>query len=230
MSGRKEKSILEKQHEEELRRIFSIQLKKACKKKFQTDKEMGTEELFEIFKYIYPEEANLYQEDKNSAIRGMRRWFNEESIPSYQALIKLCSFLDCSIDYLFGRIPLTTHDRNFINQYLGLSENGIRKIENEKNQFLEMLITSEGFFDLDYTFEQLQNHIKWYISCSSCIQNSKKENNLPKEVYENITEIISNASRWGSEINSDIYHLGVLFGNILNEYKKNMINKVPDTP
>lgn len=229
MSGRKEKTISEKQSEKELKKIFSTQLKRACQKKFQIDREIGTEELFKIFKYIYPEEANLYQEDKNSAVRGMRKWFNESCIPSYQTLIKLCSFLDCSIDYLFNRIPLTTHDRNFIHQYLGLSESSIKKIENENNQFLEMLISSEGFYDLDYTFGQLQNSMKWFMSCYSYVQSAMQEMNLSEKDYKNISEISSSASKWSLEVNSNIYQLGLLFGNILNAYKENITNKAPDT-
>lgn len=129
MSGRKEKSEKERQYENELKQIFAKRFKTACQKKFDKnqDDEIGTKELFEIFKYVYPERATLYLNDKNSAVPTLRKWLNGESLPEYAALLKLCdeACLNCSLDYLLGRIECTTHDIQFIHKYTHLSEDSI---------------------------------------------------------------------------------------------------------
>lgn len=134
MAGRKEKSASEKKYERELKQVFSERFKKACQKKFNTDKEIGTKELFEIYAYIYPDEAGLCLSkiDKNNAVNGLRQWLNGKTIPEYHVLIKLCNeeCLNCTLDYLFGRIDCKTHDAQFIQEETGLSEKAIEELRN----------------------------------------------------------------------------------------------------
>ncbi len=132
MAGRKKKSELEVHHETEIKKIFSRQFRKACQKRFNTEKEIGTNELFQIYAYLFPEEAKLCtcKADKNSIVRGLRQWLNGETIPEYYTLIKLCEkdCLNCSLDYLLGRIECTNHDIQFIHDETGLSEESIKQV------------------------------------------------------------------------------------------------------
>lgn len=134
MAGRKKKSKLETQHEQEVKLIFSRQFTKVCQKTFfdGRDKEITYKELFRIHEYLNPEDAALCLNDidRNSAVRKMRQWLNGGAIPDYYTLGRLCdeNCLNCSFDYLFGRIECTKHDIQFIHDQTGLSETAIKKL------------------------------------------------------------------------------------------------------
>lgn len=154
MPGRREKGKNEKQYENDLKQIFAERFKTACQKKFnkKQNDEIGTKELFEIFKYVYPERATLYLNDKNSAVPTLRKWLNGESIPEFSTLLKLCdeNCLNCSLDYLFGRIECTKHDIQFIHDYTGLSEKAIQILHKMKgSSFGRRLLASLEILILD---------------------------------------------------------------------------------
>ena len=132
MAGRKKKSPSETQNDQEITVLFSQQLKKACRKKFslKENDEITYKELFKIHEYLDPVNASLCLNyvDKNNAVRYMRKWLNGEAMPeSYYVLIKLCEkdCLNCSLDYLLGRIECTKHDIQFIHDETSLSEKAI---------------------------------------------------------------------------------------------------------
>lgn len=135
MAGRKKKGELETGYDQEIRTVFSQQFKKACQKKFfhGNDKEITYKELFKIHEYLDPGNASLCLNyvDKNNAVRYMRKWLNGEAMPeSYYVMIKLCDedCLNCSLDYLLGRIGCTKHDIQFIHDETGLSEDAIKQL------------------------------------------------------------------------------------------------------
>lgn len=134
MAGRKKKSPSEAQNDQEITILFSQQFKKACQKKFSLTEndEITYKELFRLYEYLDPENASLCLNnyDKNNAVRGMRDWLNGESIPDHYTLKKICDkeCLNCSLDFLFGRIECTKYDIQFIHDETGLSEEAIKQL------------------------------------------------------------------------------------------------------
>ncbi|MCI8951596.1 MAG: hypothetical protein HFG49_16500 [Lachnospiraceae bacterium] len=134
MAGRKAKSELEQKHDKEVRHIFSQQFKKACQKKFFNgkDKEVTNKELFRIYEYLEQESSSLCltSADRNNVVNTMRKWLKGETIPEYYTMIRLCEkdCLNCSLDYLLGRIECTTHNIQFIHDETGLSEDAIKQL------------------------------------------------------------------------------------------------------
>ena len=46
-------------------------------------------------------------------------------------MVRICNFLGCDMDFLFGHIDLKTHDAQFIHEHTGLSEKAIEKLFNK---------------------------------------------------------------------------------------------------
>lgn len=102
-----------------------------------------------------------FAEKFNISIETVRNWEQGRNVPEMETLEKLCNFFQCGVDYLLGNIECETHDKQFIHDYTGLSEDTIDKLNNH--------ISFEWFSDiLDklismMTFEYVLFHIFKYI-------------------------------------------------------------------
>lgn len=240
MSGRREKNDKEKQYETKLKQIFAKRFKTACQKKFNKNQndEIGTKELFEIFKYVYPERAKLYINDKNSAVPTLRKWLNGESIPEYSALLKLCDeeCLNCSVDYLFGRIECTKHDKQFIHDKTRLSEQSIDVLcdsENSKD-IIDAFISSQAYkeyeeytlYFLELKFDNFQHYIKEYMEIWDIYKNTDKQNYDKKEQLARYADRLDlQLEICANYIESFGYKESFIFEKFLDEYKKKLAIK-----
>lgn len=167
------------------------------------------------------------------------KWENGTSQPSLEMLLHLCNFYDCEIDYLLGKIEEKKHLHADIKEETGLSTEAIKRIVTPRgNLFLDTLITSEEFYEIDTYFSQLETVINHFNSCyKSLKQCEEKAQSIEKgttEYQENdelYFSLMHSAQRWDAEQTSNIYMMGILFGKLLDEYKKkNVINtKAPGT-
>lgn len=127
----------------------------------------------------------------------IRNWEQGRNIPEIKDLLNICDKLNCSLDYLFGRIECTTHNIQFISDETHLTEQSIKHLANNKS-YSEVIncITNSTFAYGDcnlhsailkylymdenpkeealqmYEIQQLLNHLK---------QEMKKEN---KKAYK----------------------------------------------
>lgn len=154
-------------------------------------------------------------------------------------LHRYCDYFKCSSDFLFGYIELPTHNYTDIQKETGLSEEALKRIVTPKgNLFLDTLITSNEFYEIDTYFSQLETVINHFNSCyKSLKQCEEKAQSITKgttEYQENnelYFSLMHSTQRWDAEQTSNIYMMGILFGKLLDEYKKkNLINTIaPDT-
>lgn len=175
----------------------------------------------------------------DSKSRTIKNWESGETIPDIDTIKKICKVLDCSSDYLLGLNDCTSKDNQFIHDKTGLSEKAINRISTPKgNLFLDTLITSNEFYEIDTYFSQLETVINHFNSCyKSLKQCEEKAQSIEKgttEYQENdelYFSLMHSAQRWDAEQTSNIYMMGILFGKLLDEYKKkNLINiKAPGT-
>lgn len=61
-------------------------------------------------------------------LETVRNWEQGKSCPSMEVFLKLCSFFDCSADYLLYQIEERTHDLKYICEYTGLTEESVNSL------------------------------------------------------------------------------------------------------
>lgn len=82
-------------------------------------------------------------------VESLKNWESGRSTPKrIETVIDLCEFLNCDIDYLFGRIDCKTHDSSFIHDYTGLSDEAIENLSFSNHNkrlmnFINYLLTCE---------------------------------------------------------------------------------------
>lgn len=69
-----------------------------------------------------------FSEEFNISIETVKNWEQGRNVPEIETLEKLCNFFHCDIDYLLGNMECETHDKQFIHDKTGLSENAINKL------------------------------------------------------------------------------------------------------
>ena len=80
-------------------------------------------------------------------------------------LLACCDIFDCDMGYLLGEYgDCKTRDSQFIHEQTNLSELSISRISKEfgisENSFLETVLSSDLFWELDYEFSNLESTIK----------------------------------------------------------------------
>lgn len=73
-----------------------------------------------------------FAEEFNISIETVKNWEQGRNVPEIETLEKLCNFFQCDVDYLLGNMQCETHDKQFIQDYTGLSEKSIDVLQTEK--------------------------------------------------------------------------------------------------
>lgn len=63
------------------------------------------------------------------SIDSIRNWEQGFNMPGIDALIAICRFFECDVDYILGNIDCKTHDMEWIKKETGLSEEAVRNIQ-----------------------------------------------------------------------------------------------------
>lgn len=120
--------------DEDRKKVFSRRLKDLMKEK-------------EIDQTGLAEELNLSQQ-------AISNWVKMKNFPDIGAIMDLCCFFECNVDYLLGNINATTHDTNYICEKTGLSEKAVEKLTETDNPAsavigigLERLLSSDNASD-----------------------------------------------------------------------------------
>lgn len=99
--------------------LFSNRLKAERKKKFRSQ---------EAFAEEYDRKYNWNENTKEKTILATLKNYenpNKDIIPSLEIVDRMCDILGCDVDYLLGRIDYKTHDKQFVQDYTGLSAGAI---------------------------------------------------------------------------------------------------------
>lgn len=155
---------------------------------------------------------------------------------SVAQLIALCEEFNCSISFLLGEYSYRNYDAKFICEATNLSESNLSKIIGTENDFLNAFIASKSFYNIDYSFSQMQEAAKRIKQCITTLQRLKEKRaslskNDPRyqELDQSFSATISASERWEGEMYYTIYKMGIDFGNALEEIKNIILNKAPDT-
>lgn len=114
------------------------------------------------------------------SVETVRNWEQGRTLPEMETLFRICTLLNCDMDYLIGRLESTTHDLDFIKNQTHLSEAAIKKlikiasydratgnsgmlsrlIENENFEYLIALLNSKaGEGDRSFTVDNAQMQV-----------------------------------------------------------------------
>lgn len=104
--------------------------------------------LKELRKKIYKTQQE-FADAMDVSIDNVKNWEQGRAIPEPSKLFKIQELLDCSIDYLFGRIDFKNYDIKFIHQLTGLSENAITKLCKMDREYIYILseLLTHDYFD-----------------------------------------------------------------------------------
>lgn len=154
---------------------------------------------------------------------------------SMEQLTSICEELECSISYILGEYSYRNYDNKFISEQTGLTENSLNKILHQKNDFLNAFISSRYFYDIDYSFDQMQHNIE---KINQCIENLSlleqqcktysKDSHKYQQVNKKYFDIVSSSENLESQIHYSIYKMGIDFGKVIETVKENTIKKIPN--
>lgn len=178
--------------------------------------------------------VNEYQKSLNSARTQIGRHRKVDSASNLDGkwLKAYCDYFGCSADYLFGYISLPTHTASDIQKQTGLSSDAIKNIATEQNLFLDCLLTSSVFFEIDDLFNQLPRvHSISLSNAKACsklqfkytLTTDFQEKEEIDKLFRNSEDIITNCGeRW----NSLCYRIGISFGNFLENLTKEKFDEI----
>jgi|GEM_PF-6911789 len=69
-----------------------------------------------------------FAEALDVSVETVRNWEQGRALPELGTLFRICTLLDCDVDYLIGRLDVPTHDLAFIQSQTRLSEAAIEKL------------------------------------------------------------------------------------------------------
>lgn len=151
---------------------------------------------------------------------------------SLDFLMASCKVFGCDIGYLMGEYgECKTRDNQFIHEETGLSEAAVLRLvkPHTPNNFIDFIISSDSYFTIDQMFDELgdkidhfnscMNGVNWIEETAENIETGSAESNADydklKHYYHNWVDAVS---RWEAEQNATVYQMGLLFGNMLNQY------------
>lgn len=164
---------------------------------------------------------------------GDTKSFNAISLAQ---LTSLCEEFNCSISYLFGEYEYRNYDNKFICEKTDIAEKNLVKILGHKNDFLNALISSKYFYEMDFSFDQMAQALQKINQCISDLKYlEEKSALLPKnstqyhEINQTYFNIVSASEKWESRIIYNIYKMGIDFGNTMENVKNSAIKETLDT-
>ena len=100
------------------KKLFASRLTEMRKKKYKTK---------DAFAEVYDAQ---YNDGSKSILATLKNYENPRNptIPRLDIVDRICSLLDCDVDYLLGRIDYKTHDNQYIATKLLISEEAAEKI------------------------------------------------------------------------------------------------------
>lgn len=135
-------------------------------------------------KRSYDDPRKIHNNAIDTVEKKIQKHLNANTANELQAeyVIAYCNFFGCSSDYLFGFIVCKTHDKQFINNYTGLSSTSIDRLHSHFAKLwlapiLNMLIPMN-------TFEYTLFHISEYIKNLSRLKEIEPHYNNELKRYE----------------------------------------------
>lgn len=106
-------------NEEERKKAFSVRLSELMKEKGISQEKLA-------------ETVHVSQQ-------AVSNWIKQKNFPDIDQIMQLCQVFGCNVDCLLGRINAKTHDRHFICEETGLSEETVERLTEKKDGICKAL-------------------------------------------------------------------------------------------
>lgn len=150
-------------------------------------------------------------------------------------LLTACEVFNCDMGYLLGEYgDCKTRDNQFIHDTTGLSELSINRLIGNRgipeNDFIEFLLSSDSFCDIDYEFSQFKSAISQsnttvrnYEALEAALAQVETDNPDKEEIEKKLTELLFLSGRYEDRIASEEYKVSLRFSNMLDLYRKSEV-------
>lgn len=159
------------------------------------------------------------------SLSTVRNWEQGRNVPELKTIDALCAFFRCDMDYLFFRIGCKTHDNQFIQNELGLSETAIDRLRELKEMYphyidsLNFLLVSDHFDSALFYICEYSDSIK-KVNWLNEIKRKQVESLVSIQDYKPNMALLENINGAIKEMNLNEYNLSTRFNFIIQEIKR----------
>ena len=188
-------------------------------------------------KESFDDPSTVYNRAIDGVEKKIQKHLNSDNTDKLQGeyIKAYCDFFGCSADYLFGYINLPTKKQTDLQEVTGFSEKSVQRIIGYKNDFLDILISSSNFYELDNLFDKLihqYDRLQKDVSSMEYLENEAEKYSPGTaeytEIHKQYGDIISDTGRCEDRIDGITYKLGIAFGTIIEQYQKEQVKIVQE--
>jgi len=141
--------------------------------KYKLINKKGRPDTIKLYNMLYPNDKitdELIKKDRQvvtDKTRKIDNWVKGKNYPkSISEIIALCNAFECDMDYFFTNMSCETHNKQFIHDYTGLSENAINKLKYYNRQMhncidaLNILLVSANFENVLYRIKKYMKAVE----------------------------------------------------------------------
>lgn len=147
-----------------------------------------------------------FAESFGVSVDTVKNWEQGRTAPSIDTLIELCDFFECDIDYLFGTLDCKTHDVQFIQEYIGLSEKTIQQIYilNYTKEITDTLdeMLQKGLLDIAISIKEGRKNLSKFLDKKEETVRRSEYLQTNPDILENREELSRSAKEMGSYLAS----------------------------
>lgn len=159
----------------------------------------------------------------------------EQSHFTLPFLLACCKLFHCDMGYLLGEYgDCKTRDDQFIHDTTGLSELSIKRLIGNRsipeNDFIEFILSSDLFYDIDYEFSQFKSAISQgnatvrnYKALETALAQVETGDPDKEEIEKELTKLLFLSGRYEDRIASEEYKVSLRFSNMLELYRKSEV-------
>ena len=186
------------------------------------------------------------QEDFGDALREMDVPISRNTISgiengvegkfSLDLLLACCKLFNCDIGYLLGEYgDCKTRDEQFILDETGLSAQSVErllsKFSTPQNVFLDALISSKSFFEIDDLFYQYEayiqrcnRHTAWFVENQNELKKLDSDSEEAALLRDKLGKGLITSGNMEMSIIALEYQISLCFSEILKEYRKGQLD------
>ena len=186
------------------------------------------------------------QEDFGDALREMDVPISRNTISgiengvegkfSLDLLLACCKLFNCDIGYLLGEYgDCKTRDEQFILDETGLSAQSVERLLSKfsipQNVFLDALISSKSFFEIDDLFYQYESYIRrcnrhtaWFVETQKELEKLDSDSEEAALLRDKLGKGLITSGTMEMSIIALEYQISLCFSEILKEYRKGQLD------
>lgn len=156
---------------------------------------------------------------------------------SLEILLGCCRLFGCDMGYLMGEYgDCKTRDNQFIHDQTGLSEKSIKRMVSSagdcQNAFLEFILSSDYFGEIDDLFFQYIAYIKrsndqvaWYIDAEKKLDTLAPDSDEAYNLNQRIGKALMTSANLENGVIAREHLISLRFNMMLDKYRENHLDR-----